>query len=162
MFLCVCAQERMCVYVLLCLCARMGSQASGSTGSMILHREGMEFSLISPKEINTHNLSASCRLSLKNSLQAQYGNVVKWPTGISDRIRPQKLGSQADFPASEFRYILPVFQNAGCGTCMFPLNIHLNVRWPCLLHACMCVSRCVCLCWTQNQWSEKAHPAIWL
>ena len=43
-----------------------------------------------PKWINTHNLSVSYRLSLKCSVQAQYGNVVKWPTGISDRIRDHR------------------------------------------------------------------------
>lgn len=158
MFLCVCTRKDVC------LCPSLSVWLNGLPGQwqhwsyMILHREGIEFSLISPKEINTHNSSASCRLSLKNSVQAQYGNVVKWPTGITDRIRPQKLGSQADFPASEFRYILPVFQNAGCGTYMFPLNIHSNVRWPCLLY--VRISLCMFALDTESvEWERESSPS---
>jgi len=75
------------LYVLLCLylCVWMGSPASGSSLAMILHREGIEFGItMHPKQINTHLILL---LQAQPQVQAQYGNVVKWPTGISDRIR---------------------------------------------------------------------------
>ena len=91
-FWCVCVCVCVCVYPLPCLhlCVWMGSPASGGTVAMTLHTGGIKFSIISPEWINTHNLPVSYRLSLKCSVQARYGNVVKWPTGISDRIRDHR------------------------------------------------------------------------
>lgn len=41
------------------------------------------------------------------SVQAEYGNVVKWPSAISDGIRAQQLVSQGEAPVLQHSYRLP-------------------------------------------------------
>lgn len=176
----------MCVDVLLCLypCVWMGSPGQRQHCCYDFTWGGYQIHHHVPKQEKTHTLSASHRLSLMCLVQAEYGNVVKWPTGNSVRIRDYRdFGSQGDSPTSEFRYRPPFSPDACCNCLLYKTvcikvcvntgtyihvllgcTVHLNVCQPCLLHVCMCISGCVCLCWTQNQWSEKqkAHPAIWL
>lgn len=52
------------------------------------------------KQMNTPTLSSSDRRSHTFSEQAQYGNVVKWPTGIGDKISDYaEAGSPSDSAA---------------------------------------------------------------